>query len=591
MPGAPAGGRHPTGAAGGTAQARRASADSAAFARCRLTTLRQGMKRPSTPARFALALASLAAVPATAQRASEPALVPRPAQLELRDGVFALRDVHPLAVEPDDAALRDIAALLAERVARTCGRRLEFAGAVADGAVVLRRRGARGAGRREAYRLDLRRDRLRVDAAHDDGLRQGASTALQLLCTPGARSVPALRIDDAPSLAWRGAMLDSARHYQSPEFIRRFLDAMALHKLNVLHWHLTDDQAWRLEIRKYPRLTEVGAWRVPAGAAAQADIDPATGTPRRYGGWYDQRTVRELVAYAARLGITVVPEIEMPGHASAAIAAYPRLGAKRGAVSTVPSDWGVYPNAFALDDETFAFLSDVLREAMALFPSPWIHVGGDEVESGQWLASEEGRRLLRTLGSDDPKALQPWFTQRIGRFLEAHGRRLVGWDEILAPGVPRDAVVMSWRGTDGAVRAARAGHDAILSPWPTLYFDNRQVDDADEPPGRLAVVALEHVYRFEPIPPSLDAGERRHILGVQGNLWTEHIRTEARVWHMGFPRLAAVAEIGWTPAARRDWTDFLRRLAPQYAHYAALGIEASDAAIAGKAASEPVGGA
>jgi hexosaminidase len=358
---------------------------------------------------------------------------------------------------------------------------------------------------------------------------------------------------------------------------------MAAHKLNVLHWHLTDDQAWRLEIRKHPKLTQVGAWRVPAGAARE-DIDPATGKPRLYGGFYTQKEVRELVRYAADRGITIVPEIEMPGHASAALAAYPQLAATAHPPREVPADWGIYPNAYSLDDATFAFLEEVLTEVMALFPGRYIHVGGDEVEKTQWTQSARGQALARELDSDDPARLQAYFTQRIARFLQEHGRRLVGWDEILAPGLPPTAVVMSWNGIEGAVKAAAQGYDTVVAAHPTLYFDNRQSAAATEPPGRARVVSLEDVYAFEPMPPELAPDERRHVLGLQGNVWTEHIRTEERVGWMTFPRAAAIAELGWSQPERREWGDFRLRLAAQPARYAALGMPYAKSAFATDAA-------
>ncbi len=511
----------------------------------------------------------------------EPALVPRPAELVMERGEFVLPDVLPIRVENNDAQASEIARALVRRVALACGRRLELAtGRARAGELQLRLKPEAASASAEGYRLEVTPKRMLLQAGQVAGLRHAATTALQLLCARDARLVPALRIDDTPRFGWRGLMLDSARHYHSPEYLRRFLDAMALHKLNVLHWHLTDDQAWRLEIRKYPKLTEVGAWRVPAGEAAQADIDPITGKPRLHGGYYSQDTVRALVRYAAERGIVVVPEIEMPGHASAAIAAYPELGAKRGAVTQVPADWGIYANAFALDEATFTFLEDVLRETMTLFPSPWIHVGGDEVEPGQWRDSEAGQALIATLGSDDGHALQAHFTERIARFLKSHGRQLVGWDEILTSKLAQGAVVMSWRGIEGALQAAKLGHDTVLSPWPTLYFDSRQSTANDEPPGRISEISLQTVYSFEPMPATLDADAQRHVLGLQGDVWTEHIRTEARVDHMTFPRAAAIAELGWTPSARREWNHFARRLLVLFPHYAAMGIAAADSAYA-----------
>jgi hexosaminidase len=528
-------------------------------------------------------VAALASGFATFAAAQAPAIVPNPASIEPRAGAFALSAATPVVV--DAAAARRVALVFADLVQRSNGIKLQVrAGTARDGAVNLRL-DTRGGLAPEAYHLEVSPARIAIVAATPAGLVHGATTLWQMIA-PGKRAVaiPAVAVDDAPRFAWRGIMLDSARHYQSPEFILRFIDAMALNKLNVLHWHLTDDQAWRLEIRKYPRLTSVGAWRVPAGPAALADLDPASGRPRRYGGYYSQQAVRRIVAYAALRGITVVPEIEMPGHASAAIAAYPRLAAAHDPPTQVPADWGIYPNVYSLEDSTFGFLEDVLTEVMALFPGRYIHVGGDEVEKTQWKDSARGQALLAALGSDDGARLQVYFTQRIARFLEARGRRLVGWDEILEPGLPASAVVMSWRGVDGALKAASQGYDTVLAAYPTLYFDNRQSTAASEPPGRARVVSLEDVYRFEPMPAALAPDERRHVLGLQGNVWTEHIRTEERVGWMTFPRAAAIAELGWSQPERRDWDDFTRRLAAQPARYEALGIAYAKSAFASGAA-------
>jgi hexosaminidase len=425
----------------------------------------------------------------------------------------------------------------------------------------------------EAYTLEISPHGVFVSAADSRGLFYGAVTLWQLM-TPAAREgasvLQAMTINDAPRFRWRGVMLDSARHFQSPAFIKKFIDAMAAHKLNVLHWHLTDDQAWRLEIKKYPKLTEVGGWRVPAGQAPLANLDPATKRPRVYGGFYSQDEVRDLVAYAAARHITIVPEIEMPGHASAPIAAYPQLGVAGHAVKAVPSDWGVYPNLYNVDDATFAFLEDVLAETMELFPGEYIHVGGDEAVKNQWKASSDIQARMKSLGITDEHHLQSYFIQRIEKFLNANGRRLIGWDEILEGGLAPNATVMSWRGIDGAIAAATAGHDTVLSPGPTLYFDNRPF--AAPVPGRKRIVSVEDVYRFDPAPAQLSEAQRKHVLGVQANIWTEHIRTEARVEYMAFPRLAALSEVAWSSPDRIDWQDFEGRLPAQLERYRTLGI-------------------
>ncbi len=486
----------------------------------------------------------------------------------MKRGAFELSGATPVlyaAGSPGEHAAK----YFVELMQRTRGVTLSAAaGAAGERAISFQLQAGEGSqGGEEAYSLTVSPERIVVSSHGPRGLFYGAVTLWQLASV--SSSIPALAIDDAPRFRWRGLMLDSARHYQSPQFIERLIDTMALHKLNVLHWHLTDDQAWRIEIKKYPKLTEVGAWRVPAGAAPAADIDRATGRPRLYGGFYTQDQVREIVAYAAARHITIVPEIEMPGHASAAIAAYPQLGVT-GKPMAVPADWGIYQNLFNVEESTFAFLEDVLGEVMTLFPGEYIHVGGDEAVKDQWQASARVQSRRRELGVKDEHALQSYFVQRIEKYLNAHGRRLIGWDEILEGGLAPNATVMSWRGIQGAVAAAEAGHDAVLSAAPTLYFDNRPLNTVHT--GRGPVVSIEDVYRFNPAPAALSEAQRAHILGVQANLWTEHVRTEERAEYMLFPRAAAIAEVGWSPAARIDWTSFSTRLPDQLARYQTLGV-------------------
>jgi hexosaminidase len=553
------------------------------------------MKRPWIASAIASMLMPAVALSVARPPHGQPALIPAPANLVLHHGSLTLRDGAVLSVEGSDEA-RQIAQRFAGQVQQIGGPRLHLLApqdAGADDAAVLRFSvdANAPAAAAEGYSLEIDSSGARLRARDPRGLAHGSTTLWQLIAGAGTAkgrvTVPALAIDDAPRFAWRGLMLDSARHYQSPEFIERFIDWMALHKLNVLHWHLTDDQGWRLEIRKYPKLTSIGAWRVPAGRAAAADIDPATGRPRVYGGYYTQDTVRRIVRYAADRGIAIVPEIDMPGHATATIAAYPALGVNGSGSATVPADWGIYPNLFNVEDATFTFLEDVLREVMELFPGQYIHVGGDEAVKDQWKSSPQVQQRMRERGIADEHALQSYFVQRIGRFLAANGRRLIGWDEILEGGLAPDATVMSWRGIDGALAAAAAGHDAVLSPWPVLYFDNRQGTGTTEPPGRGRVIDLETVYRFDPMPPALPPEQRRHVLGLQGNLWTEHIRTEDRLQWMAFPRAAAVAEVGWSPAERLDYVDFHDRLTRARGWYQAVGLKAADSSFRAVAVPPP----
>lgn len=350
---------------------------------------------------------------------------------------------------------------------------------------------------------------------------------------------------------------------------------MASVKLNTLHWHLVDDQGWRLEIKAYPRLTQVGAWRTDAA------VPPAIG--ERTGGFYTQAEVRALVIYAAARGIGIVPEIEMPGHALSAIRAYPWLGVGPVPPPGIEHDWGVFPYLYAPDDRTFIFLEGVLGEVTALFPSRVIHIGGDEATKDQWHASPAVQARMRALGLKDEAALQGWFVARIAKFLAAHGRRAIGWDEVLDGGIPANTAIMSWHGLAGAVTAAKAGHDAVLAPAPTLYLDNRQGSGPDEPPGRGQTISLADVYAFDPAPAGLAPDARAHILGLQANLWTEHIRTEARAATMLFPRALAVAELGWSPPGTHDFASFAARVPAEMARLRALGIEASTTAFAPRA--------
>jgi hexosaminidase len=509
-------------------------------------------------------------------RASSAAIIPAPQSVTFTDGVFEF-GTEVRVLRSGDVA--NVAHFFADLIKRSPGTdaRLDESTANVAGAIEFSLSAA-ASPTQDTYKVTIAPAGVRVQASTSSGLFYGAVSLWQVMSAYPSKSIPAMTIEDAPRFAWRGLMIDSARHFQSIDELKQVIDVMALHKLNVLHWHLTDDQAWRLEIKKYPKLTEVGAWRVPAGAGPAADIDPATGRPRLYGGFYTQEQARELVAYARDRHITVIPEIEMPGHASAAIAAYPNLGVTDIASSQamVPADWGIYENLFNVEESTFAFLEDVLTETMAIFPSEYIHVGGDEAVKHQWERSPRVQARMQAFGVKDAHALQSYFIQRMEKFLNRHGRRLIGWDEILEGGLAPNATVMSWRGIDGAIAAASAGHDAVLAPWPILYFDNRPLDTGS-PPGRGRVVSVEDVYRFDPMPQALSESQRKHILGVQANMWTEHIRTFDRLQYMMLPRLAALAEVAWSEPQHIDWIDFSARLPYQLTRYQNLGMRFADA--------------
>jgi len=504
-------------------------------------------------------------------------LLPLPAQLRVDAGHFTVDAHTPIVLADDTAPTRHTGAWLAELIARTRGLRLPLRhGAATAHAIVLQLDPAAPVTNREGYALDVTPEGIRISARDAAGLFYGAVTAWQLL-TPdaqhGAVQVPALSIRDQPRFAWRGLMLDSVRHFQTVGEIERLLEQMAQHKLNTFHWHLTDDQGWRIQIKRYPELTRTGAWRTPPEAGHD-------GEPPRYGGFYTQDEVRRIVAYAAARYITIVPEIDMPGHAQAAVAAYPQLGVT-GQRPPVSVDWGVNPYLYNVDDATFRFIENVLDEVMVLFPSTYIHVGGDEAIKDQWQASPAVQAKMHALGIASENALQGWFIGRVGRYLDAHGRRLVGWDEILdGDNVPTDATVMSWRGTDGAIKAAMMGHDVVLSPAPQLYFDHVQGELADEYAGRLGVESLQSVYAFPTVPAVLGAAQAKHVLGVQANLWTEHMPTFAHVEHAVFPRLDALSEVAWSPVVANGWPGFLARLPAQFARYRAQRVAYADSAFA-----------
>jgi len=525
----------------------------------------------ATAAGLALASASFAAEPLT--------LTPAPAQATIGQGTFALTARTRIFVAKGDVEAKVVAGQLSDMLLKARGLKpavVEGAPAAGEAAIMLARGPASSdpvSGKEaEAYALSIAPTGVTITAPKRAGLFYGAVSVWQLAVQDAAKGpaqLPAVSIDDAPRFAWRGFMLDSARHFQSVETIKSILDTMAAHKLNTLHWHLVDDQGWRLEIKKYPKLTSEGSWRVPAGAAGK---DPKTGKPIRYSGFYTQDQVRDLVAYAAARGITIVPEIEMPGHALAPLIAYPQFGMTKNPPRANMGDWGVFPYLYKPSDETFAFLNDVLDEVMDLFPSPYIHVGGDEAVKDQWKASPEIQAQIQALGVKDEHGLQSWFIQRAEKHINARGRRMIGWDEILEGGLAPNATVMSWRGVEGAVAAASQGHDAVLAPDSTLYMDRRQSASADEPPGRIKIVSLKDVYDFDTAPAALTQAQRAHILGLQATSFTEHMRTDERLEKMTFPRLIAVAENGWTPVEKHDWASFAARLPAETARLDVLGV-------------------
>jgi len=433
----------------------------------------------------------------------------------------------------------------------------------------------------EGYRLSAGPEGIRIEGGTAAGVFYGCQALIQLLPPTVFRRarvegevwrVPAIRIEDEPRFAWRGTMLDVARHFMPKHDVLRFIDLMAMHRLNVLHLHLTDDQGWRIQIKRYPRLTEVGAWRRESQVGAGEN---APGDGRPHGGFYTQDDIREIVAYAAERFISVVPEIESPGHVQAALAAYPELGvgvAEGDQPLEVWTRWGINPNVVNAEESTVDFFLNVLGEVMDLFPSQYIGVGGDECPKDQWRDDPRTQERMRELGLNSEEELQSWFIRRLDDRLTSRGRRLFGWDEILEGGLAHGATVASWRGMAGAIAAARQGHDVVACPDDQVYLDYRQSASDDEPIPVSIVLTVSDVFHFEPVPAELSEVEARHVLGGQANIWTEFMDSPRTVDFFAFPRLCALAEALWV-TGERDYDDFSGRLDEHRARLDAIGVE------------------
>ncbi|HYT77409.1 MAG TPA: beta-N-acetylhexosaminidase [Vicinamibacterales bacterium] len=514
------------------------------------------------------------------------AVIPRPVHMTRGTGTFL---VTPATVVVTDRATRQIGYQLADWLQPATGYRLAVSGAAGTAArtIALRLDPTLARLGDEGYRLSVSGTHIRIQAYRLAGVFYGVETLRQLLppdifraapVTAVLWTVPAVEIEDMPRFAWRGAHLDVSRSFMPKEFVKKYIDLLALHKLNRFHWHLTDDQGWRIEIKKYPLLTSIGAWRrqsLVGQQRAYADTTQWVYDKIPHGGFYTQDDVREIVAYAQARFITVVPEIEMPGHAQAAIAAYPWLG-NTGEQLEVLTHWGVDQNILNPSDSAIHFMQDVLTEVLALFPGHWIHTGGDEAPKQQWQASPVAQARIKELGLHSENELQSWMTAQMSQWLAARGRALIGWDEILeggTEGLARNAVVMSWRGMDGGIAAAQAGHDVVMTPTSNTYFDYYQSQNTvNEPLAIGGFLPLDTVYAFEPVPAAFDAAQAAHILGTQGQIWTEYQRTPKNVEYMVFPRLIALAEVAWTPRDLRNFADFSGRLSRHLARLSVLDV-------------------
>ena len=504
-------------------------------------------------------------------------LAPMPAEVKMGKGIFSINKNTLIVIEGKGQNKNTL--VLNEYLKNTVGYKLQIAKKnTASNTIVLNtnRLDSKISG---SYILESNSKATTISGFDDAGISYGIQTLIQLLQTSNplsnvkkfSLSIPQLSIIDYPRFQYRGMHLDVARHFYPISFIKKYIDYLAAYKFNTFHWHLTDDQGWRIEIKKYPKLTQVGGFRngTIIGRYPGKDNDSL-----RYGGFYTQAQIKEIVQYAADKYITVIPEIEMPGHASAAIAAYPQLSCFPTEDTQVPKGsawsgitkgkqvqqtWGVFEDVFAPTDYTFNFLQDVLDEVITLFPSKYIHIGGDECPKEAWKKSEVCQQLIKENNLKDEHGLQSYFINRIEKYLNTKGKNIIGWDEILEGGLAPNATVMSWRGEAGGIEAAKQGHKVIMTPGKPVYFDHSQSKNEDSVTIG-GYNSIEDVYAYEPIPAALNSEQAKYVLGAQANIWTEYMKNERKVEYMLFPRIAALSEVLWSPKEKRNWNDFERRL-------------------------------
>lgn len=502
-------------------------------------------------------------------------IIPQPSKLTINSSEFILNNDCSLLFDKTNMELYNVAGLFNEYLYKYYG--FNLANHDNGKSITLQISSAIDLGK-EGYKLIIDANQINIVSSNPAGIFYGIQSLKQLLPIESGKTdmaIPALEIEDQPRFSWRGNMLDVGRHFFPVSFLKKYIDILAMYKINVFHWHLTDDQGWRIEIKKYPMLTEISHWReeTVVGHARDSKVFDGLG----YGGFYTQDQIKDLVQYAAERFITVVPEIEMPGHSCAILAAYPNLGCTGGPYK-VQGMWGVHKDVFCAGNvETFQFLEDVLDEVCELFQSEFIHVGGDECPKAAWENCPKCQERIQKEGLADEHELQSYFIKRMERYLDSKGRRLIGWDEILEGGLPPKATVMSWRGEKGGIEAAKQNHDVVMSPNSHMYFDYYQAEDKENEPLAIGgYLPLEKVYSYEPLPGELNAEEKKHILGAQANLWTEYIPSTSHAEYMLLPRLCALSEITWSPAELKNFENFQQRLEKHYSLLEMLGFNYKD---------------
>lgn len=521
-----------------------------------------------------------AALMATPLLAESLPIIPMPVKAEKAEGSFQLKDDLAIRYQSD---LKKEAEMLAKGIEAATGIKPKLVDSKLRIALQnpIELAVKKDESSEESYNLTVTPKGVQIVGSDAAGTFYGIQSLLQLIPLEGEKDVPACSIQDSPRFGWRGMHLDVGRHMFPVENIKQFIDWLAFHKMNSFHWHLTEDQGWRIEIKKYPKLTEVGSFR----KSTPPYLDRWGSDGKRYGGFYTQEEIKEVVAYAAERHINVVPEIDMPGHMAAAITAYPWLGNDdiEGYSPQVYTVWGIHPYVLAPKEETFEFIENVLDEVLELFPSEYIHIGGDEAPKGQWKKSKFAQSVIKREGLKDEHELQSYFIGRLDKMLTERGRKIIGWDEIREGGLSPNATMMLWRGWNHAIASIEEGHDVVMAPGSHTYFDHYQNTPAIElskGPEFEAIGGyrpIESVYSFNPIPEQFRGTEKaKHVLGCQAQLWTEYMKTWDKVQYMAFPRIAAIAEVAWSPQESRNYEDFLVRLKPTMARYDAAGIRHFD---------------
>jgi hexosaminidase len=510
--------------------------------------------------------------------AQEPAIIPKPVSLKMQSGVFVLDASTSIIAEQKQASLQTVIGFLRSSIKQITGFSLPTSITGKRISLEIKKLDEIG---EEGYLMQVQTNSITIQANAKAGLIYGIQSLLQTL--PAIRTnaviqIPCMQIKDYPRFQYRGMHLDVSRHFFGPDLVKQYIDLLATYKMNRFHWHLVDDQGWRLEIKKYPALTQVGAWRVDYTDQVWGNRPQAkTGEPATYGGYYTQEQVKEIIAYAAQKNVTIVPEIEMPGHVASAIAAYPLLSCNK--QFQLPMTGGNYTNISsnycAGNDSVYQFIDNVLDEVVKLFPSTYIHLGGDEVDKDPWKKCAVCQAKIKTEHLKDENGLQSYFMTKVETMLKKRNRKMIGWDEILEGGLAPDATVMSWRGEAGGIEAAKMKHQVVMTPGKPVYFDHYQAGPEGEPMAIGGMNTLKMVYDYEPIPKELSSSEAAYVMGAQANLWTEFITTASQVQYMVLPRMLALSEVLWTPKTSKNWDEFNLRLPQHFKGFGERGLNYS----------------